>query len=640
MTHGDGTARIPAGTRVDDAVAEILRREGVEILFGYPVNPIIEAAARGDIRPIIVRQERIGLHMADAYQPRDSGERIGVFAMQHGPGTENAFGGVAQAYGDRCRSSCSRPATHRRRDHVRPQLQRATSTSSTSPSRPSRSPRARTCPTHAARVHAGCATAGRGPVAGRDPGDVWTRRCRSRSTIDPRRLPRSAPDPEAVARAARGAGRGRAARHLRRPGRPLRARPGRELRELAELLGARSRPASGARARSPRTTARRSAPAAARSRAGRSLPRRRRPDLRHRLQLHRDRTSASTMPAGKTIIHATLDPTDLNKDVPVELALVGDAKLTLDALLGELASPARRTPRGRARGRRRDRARARARGSPSGGRSSPRTRCRSTPYRVICATCAHGRRRQHDHHPRRRQPARPALAVLGAHDAAVATSAGARPRSSATASGSRWAPSSPTPTSSASTSGATPRSASPAWTSRPRCASGSRSSRSCSTTSRWRSSCQVMPVSTEQLPRRPTSAATTRDGARVRRLRRAGHRARRDRARDPARHRSRPRRRAGAARVHHLEGGRALALPEVGGQPAAQGTRTILPAGVAPLELARRRRGPGRAGTSRRSGPRARRRRRGAASSASTLGRWPRPRCPSAWMPYARPRPQ
>ena len=29
-----------------------------------------------------------------------SGKRIGVFAMQHGPGTENAFGGVAQAYGD------------------------------------------------------------------------------------------------------------------------------------------------------------------------------------------------------------------------------------------------------------------------------------------------------------------------------------------------------------------------------------------------------------------------------------------------------------------------------------------------------------------------------------------------------------
>src|SRR5262249_58867770 len=29
-----------------------------------------------------------------------SGDRIGVFAMQHGPGAENSFGGVAQAYGD------------------------------------------------------------------------------------------------------------------------------------------------------------------------------------------------------------------------------------------------------------------------------------------------------------------------------------------------------------------------------------------------------------------------------------------------------------------------------------------------------------------------------------------------------------
>ena len=82
------------------AVAEILKREGVEFLIGYPVNPIIEAAAEADIRTIIVRQERTGLHMADAVSRVTSGERIGVFAMQHGPGTENAFGGVAQAYGD------------------------------------------------------------------------------------------------------------------------------------------------------------------------------------------------------------------------------------------------------------------------------------------------------------------------------------------------------------------------------------------------------------------------------------------------------------------------------------------------------------------------------------------------------------
>src|SRR5947209_12609530 len=82
------------------AIAEILKREGVQFLIGYPVNPIIEAAAEVDIRTIIVRQERTGLHMADAVSRVSSGERIGVFAMQHGPGAENSFGGVAQAYGD------------------------------------------------------------------------------------------------------------------------------------------------------------------------------------------------------------------------------------------------------------------------------------------------------------------------------------------------------------------------------------------------------------------------------------------------------------------------------------------------------------------------------------------------------------
>ena len=85
---------------VAEMVAEILKREEVDYLIGYPVNPIIEAAAAADIRTIIVRQERTGLHMADAVSRVTSGERIGVFAMQFGPGTENAFGGVAQAFGE------------------------------------------------------------------------------------------------------------------------------------------------------------------------------------------------------------------------------------------------------------------------------------------------------------------------------------------------------------------------------------------------------------------------------------------------------------------------------------------------------------------------------------------------------------
>src|SRR2546425_127885 len=86
--------------KVGAAIAEIMKREGVEILLGYPVNHLIEFAAAVNIRPIIVRQERIGLHMADAISRMTSGKKIGAFCMQHGPGAENAYGGVAQAFGE------------------------------------------------------------------------------------------------------------------------------------------------------------------------------------------------------------------------------------------------------------------------------------------------------------------------------------------------------------------------------------------------------------------------------------------------------------------------------------------------------------------------------------------------------------
>jgi acetolactate synthase-1/2/3 large subunit len=42
------------------------------------------------------------------------------------------------------------------------------------------------------------------------------------------------------------------------------------------------------------------------------------------------------MPPGKVIIHATVDPADLNKDVPAQHALIGDAKLALEALISEV----------------------------------------------------------------------------------------------------------------------------------------------------------------------------------------------------------------------------------------------------------------------------------------------------------------
>ena len=50
--------------KVVDAICEILKREGVEFLSCYPTNPLIEAAATAGIRPIVCRQERVGVGIA------------------------------------------------------------------------------------------------------------------------------------------------------------------------------------------------------------------------------------------------------------------------------------------------------------------------------------------------------------------------------------------------------------------------------------------------------------------------------------------------------------------------------------------------------------------------------------------------
>ncbi len=83
-----------------DLVARILKQEGVDFMGVIPFNSLEEAAAKAGIRPLIFRQERVGVNMADAYTRVTNGKRTGVFAMQAGPGAENAFAGVAQSYAD------------------------------------------------------------------------------------------------------------------------------------------------------------------------------------------------------------------------------------------------------------------------------------------------------------------------------------------------------------------------------------------------------------------------------------------------------------------------------------------------------------------------------------------------------------
>jgi acetolactate synthase-1/2/3 large subunit len=81
-------------------MALILKKEGIEFLSAFPTTSVIEAIAATGIRPVICRQERVGVHIADGFARVTNGRKASVFAMQYGPGAENAYPGVATAFSD------------------------------------------------------------------------------------------------------------------------------------------------------------------------------------------------------------------------------------------------------------------------------------------------------------------------------------------------------------------------------------------------------------------------------------------------------------------------------------------------------------------------------------------------------------
>ena len=70
-------------------------------MVGFPENRLINSAAALGMRPIITRTERVAVNIADGFARATNGERLLPCVTQYGPGTEAAFGAVAQAYGDR-----------------------------------------------------------------------------------------------------------------------------------------------------------------------------------------------------------------------------------------------------------------------------------------------------------------------------------------------------------------------------------------------------------------------------------------------------------------------------------------------------------------------------------------------------------
>ena len=332
--------------KVADTVAQILKREGVEFLIGYPVNPIIEAAARVDIRTIIVRQERTGLHMADAVSRVTSGDRIGVFAMQHGPGTENAFGGVAQAYADSVPIVVLPAGFPRRLTNIPPNFNAFLNFQHVTKS-VEQVTMAAAVPEALRRAFTQVRNGRPRPVMVELPTDVLAEDGRDPSAYRSAPRLRTAPDPQAVAEVARVLVR--AERPVIYAGQGVHyAKAWASLRELTELLEAPTTTSLEGKSAFPETHS------LSLGSGGRSMP-----GPVHQYLQQADvifgigcsfatTNYGVTMPQGKALIHATLDPADVNKDVPAEHALLGDAELVLRALVDAVRDELGGKPRGRA----------------------------------------------------------------------------------------------------------------------------------------------------------------------------------------------------------------------------------------------------------------------------------------------------
>jgi len=319
---------------VAQAIAEILKQENVEFITAYPVNPIIEAVAGIDIRPVIVRQERTGLHMADAVSRLSSGKKIGVFVMQHGPGSENAFGGVAQAFSESVPILVIPVGYTRRSMNYFPNFSSSLNfrniTKSSEPL------------TTAAglvdvmrRAFSQLRNGRPGPVLIEIPMDIAYGPAKEPINYTPSFHTRTAPDPDAVVETAKVLSE--AEHPVIYAGQGVHyAEAWDDLRELAELMNMPVTTSLEGKSAFPENHS------LSLGSGGRSMPK-----AVHQFLGDSDvifgigcsfayTMFGISMPRGKTMIHATLDTQDLNKDIPVQHALVGDAKLILQALIAEL----------------------------------------------------------------------------------------------------------------------------------------------------------------------------------------------------------------------------------------------------------------------------------------------------------------
>jgi acetolactate synthase-1/2/3 large subunit len=332
---------------VAEAAAAVLAREGVGVLLAYPLNPLIESAAAAGIRPLIVRQERTGIHMADAISRVTSGRQVGVFCMQAGPGVENSFGAVAQAFSEGVPLIVIPGGSRRATTWVQPAFNAAVNFAHVTKWREQVTTPAAIVP--ALRRAFTQARSGRpGPVLLEIPADIWQEEVPGEFEYTPSARLRSAPDPQAVESAAElllGAQRpliyaGQGVHYAQAW--PL-------LREVAEVLEAPVATSLEGKSAFPE-----SHPLSLGT-GGVTMQRALAEHLRDAdvvLGVGASFTETGfgirwSPTSGKRVIHNTVDPVDVNKNIPAEVALVGDAALTLAQLRDVLLDRTGGAPRGR-----------------------------------------------------------------------------------------------------------------------------------------------------------------------------------------------------------------------------------------------------------------------------------------------------
>ena len=317
-----------------EAMVEVLRREGTAFLACYPNQPLIEACALIGIRPILCRQERVGMAIAAGFSRTTNGKRIGVFAMQVGPGAENAFPGAAQAFSDNVPILIIPGGEATQRAFISPGF---SSVESYAPVTKwaAQVNHVERVPEMMRRAFYQLRTGKPGPVLLEVPRNIWTEELEGDLDYTPVRGNRSAPAPDEVKEVAQLL---REAQHLviHAGQGVLYAEAWDELQEFAELLQApvmTTMPGKSGFPEGHPLALGASATSTTKSISDFLLG----ADVVFGIGCSFTRTSyGKTIPPGKLMVHSTNDPSDVNKDYKADYALIGDAKLVLQALIREV----------------------------------------------------------------------------------------------------------------------------------------------------------------------------------------------------------------------------------------------------------------------------------------------------------------